>query len=81
MRKKLGKVHAKLQPLVKKDLTYISNAVAAKRRLLSITQEELAASIDVSTPTIQALENGRRIPRLPMLLAILRRLNLKLEIK
>lgn len=44
------------------------------------TQESFAEAIDVNVNTVKYIEQGRRIPSLPMLLRVCRTLNLKLSL-
>lgn len=46
-----------------------------------LTQEALAEGLDCSVSTIKYVEQGRRVPSLPMLLRICKKVNLKLDLR
>ena len=48
------------------------NEVNRHRRLQALSQGQLATSVGVSRQTINAIENGRYLPSLPLALAIAR---------
>ena len=45
-----------------------------------LTQESLAEELDCSVNTIKYIEQGKRVPSLPMLLRICKKIGLKLEL-
>jgi DNA-binding XRE family transcriptional regulator len=80
IKKRLNKLPTKHRNEVLAELRVISITVQTKRKLLGITQEELAEELDIAPTTVQFIEQQRRYPSLPMLLNICRYLELKIKI-
>ena len=59
----------------------IGNAIRARRKLLRLTQEQVAELAGCSKPSVIAAEAGKATLRLDILFAILRVLNLRLRIE
>lgn len=59
----------------------IGRAIRARRKLLRMTQEQLAELAGCSKPSIIAAEAGKPTLRLDILMGILRVLNLKVRIE
>jgi y4mF family transcriptional regulator len=59
----------------------IGNTIRTRRKLLRLTQEQLAELAGCSKPSIIAAEAGKPTLRLDILFAILRVLNLHLRIE
>lgn len=59
----------------------IGQAIRARRKLLRLTQEQVAELAGCSKPSIIAAESGKPTLRLDILFAILRVLNLHLRIE
>jgi putative transcriptional regulator len=53
----------------------VSNSVKEQRKNAGLTQEELAAAMDVSRQTIISIERGKYIPSLPLALKLARFFN------
>ncbi len=61
-------------------LKNIAATLKDERELAGLTQEQLAKQAGISPMTLQFIEQGRRIPSLPMLILLCRKLKLKIEI-
>jgi putative transcriptional regulator len=61
-------------------VSQIISEIRGRRRLLKITQSDLAELSGVSLRTIKAVEKGQANPKLALLLKILEPLGLTLEI-
>lgn len=57
----------------------IGTRVGAYRAAAGITQNGLANKVGVSTQTINALENGKRIPIVPVLISLAREMGLSVD--
>lgn len=66
---------------IKSRIKQIGLTVQEFRIKSKLTQEALAESLDCSVSTIKYVEQGKRIPSLPMLLRICKKIGLKLELK
>jgi putative transcriptional regulator len=53
----------------------VANSVKEQRKNAGLTQEELAAAMDVSRQTIISIERGKYIPSLPLALKLARFFN------
>ena len=60
-------------------LIQISNRIKEIRKKKNITVQELADKADVSKGLISQIENNRTVPSLPVLMSIVRSLNLDLK--
>lgn len=56
------------------------SSITARRNELKLTQESLAHACNVSLPTIKAIESGKRIPSISMLLRMFNRIGLKVTV-
>ena len=65
---------------IKMQLKQIGLRLQTYRIKSKYTQESLAEDLDCSVSTVKYIEQGRRIPSLPMLLRICRKIGLKLEL-
>lgn len=66
---------------VEGKLNEIRVALQNFRQVRKLSQEALAEKTDISTSTIQYVEQGRRAPSLVMLIRLCLALNLELSIK
>lgn len=80
MKSRIKKLPAKHIKSVQKELLRIAQLIQAKREQAGFTQEELAEKLDVSPMTIQFVEQGRRVPSLPLLIALARELSFTLKL-
>lgn len=74
----LSKIPKKDLSLIKSDIRRIGALLQKRRKELGWTQEEFSEFIDVSINSIKYIEQGRRIPSLPMLLRMTKALELKI---
>ena len=79
-RVQLEKIPNKYRKGVERRLWLISKAIQTRRDELKLTQEGLAERLEISSITIQFIEQGRRYPSLPMLFYICEYLRIKVEI-
>lgn len=77
--KRIDRVPAKFRKQVEGRLRRLSAVIRARREALGLTQERLAENLDISIETLKAVEQGRRIPSLAMLLYICLFLNVELK--
>jgi DNA-binding XRE family transcriptional regulator len=68
--KRLDKVPLRYRKQVETRLRRLPRVIRDRRETLGYTQEELSEGLDISIETMKAIEGGRRIPSLPMLLYI-----------
>jgi DNA-binding XRE family transcriptional regulator len=61
-------------------LEHVCTTIQNKRQQLGYTQEELAERLDINVNTLKYIEQGRRIPSLPMLIRICWKMGLELKI-
>lgn len=66
---------------VENKLNELRAALTHFRQAKSFSQESLAEKTDISTSTIQYIEQGRRAPSLVMLIRLCLALNLEITIK
>lgn len=64
---------------ISSELEKMGKAFQRRRKELGWTQEEFAESLSVNVNSVKYIEQGRRIPSLPMLLRITKALKLKLS--
>lgn len=64
---RLDKIPLKYRRGVESQLAKISIVIQSRRKEMGITQEELAEQLDLAVLTIQSIEQGWRIPSLPIL--------------
>lgn len=62
------------------EIKKIASAIQVYRSKKKLTQEALAEVLDVSVNTIKYIEQGRRIPSLPMLFRICRKIGLEVHV-
>ena len=77
--KRIDRVPAKFRKQVEGRLRRLSAVIRARREALGLTQERLAENLDISIETLKAVEQGRRIPSLAMLLYICLYLSVELK--
>jgi DNA-binding XRE family transcriptional regulator len=65
---------------IESELQSIGSAIQTYRQKAKISQEKLAEILDVNVNTIKYIEQGRRLPSLPMLIRICSKINLKLQL-
>jgi transcriptional regulator with XRE-family HTH domain len=65
---------------IKLQIKRIGLAIQEYRMKSKLTQEVLAEELNCSVNTIKYIEQGRRIPSLPMLLRICKKIGLKFEL-
>lgn len=70
-----------LEDKIKPDLLSITKILKARREELGFTQQEVSNRLDCEITTIQAIEQGRRVPSLPTLLCLLKVLKLKFKLE
>lgn len=63
---------------VKSEVARLAKELQARRKERGFTQESLAEKLDVSVGTIKTIEQGLRMPSIPMLIMIARILRLKI---
>lgn len=76
---RLSKVPARYRKNVEKRLAQMSVVLQERRKQMGLTQEELAEKLELSPMTIQFVEQGRRFPSLPTLIAICMSLEIRLD--
>lgn len=64
---------------IERKIGEIGAFLQKRRKALDYTQEEFAELIDINVNTVKYVEQGRRIPSLPMLLLLAKALGLDLE--
>jgi transcriptional regulator with XRE-family HTH domain len=64
---------------VEKHLTVWVNLVRKSRRDKGWTQDQLAEKVGLSLQTLQSIECGRRIPSLPVLLVLSKKLDIEIN--
>jgi transcriptional regulator with XRE-family HTH domain len=81
MGKRVEKIPIKYRKEVRDSLDYLAMTLRNRRKAAKLTQEELAEILDISTASIQHIEQGRRSPSLPMLFYIFKilKVNFKLD--
>lgn len=62
------------------ELKRVVGAIQTHRQKAGLSQEKLAEALDVNVNTIKYIEQGRRLPSLPMLLRICWKIDLELNI-
>lgn len=65
---------------IEAELKKIVSALQLYRHKLGLSQEKLAEELDINVNTIKYIEQGRRLPSLPMLLRICLKINLELNL-
>ncbi len=70
-----------LEAKIKPDLLNISKILKARREELGFTQDQISGMVFCEITTIQAIEQGRRIPSLQTLLCLSKVLKLKLKLE
>lgn len=68
--KRLQRIPPKYRKKVEDSLRTMSRGIQERRENLDLTQEELAEDLDISVETMKAIETGRRVPSLEMLLYV-----------
>ncbi len=63
------------------NIQAISNAIVKRRKMLSVSQKELADLADVSLHSIINLESGRGNPTLQLLLTVVEVLGMKMQLE
>ena len=80
MKKRLQRIPAKHRREIEAEIKGIARKLQKKREEEGLTQERLAERLDISPMAVQFIEQGRRVPSIPMLLYLLRDLGLKMTI-
>jgi DNA-binding XRE family transcriptional regulator len=80
LNKGLGGASAREIKEIEVELKKIGGTIQAYRGKAGYSQESLADALDVNVNTIKYIEQGRRIPSLPMLLRICWKINLDVKI-
>jgi transcriptional regulator with XRE-family HTH domain len=73
-----SRVPAKDLKYVKAESAKIGTKLQKRRKELGYTQEQLAELLDVTTETVRFIEQGIRIPSLPMLIRLARALKFEI---
>lgn len=68
--KRLEKVPPRYRKQVETRLRRLPRLIRDRRQALDYTQEELSEGLEISIETMKAIEGGRRVPSLSMLLYI-----------
>lgn len=66
---------------IKAEIKKICSDLQARRKKMGLTQEKLAESLNVDINTIKYIEQGRRLPSLPMLIRICRELQISFSVR
>lgn len=74
-RQKSAAAHATHSPLA----VYLGQKVRERREQIGMTQETLANTLDVTPLYVSAIENGRRLPSLPLFLTLANTLGSSLD--
>jgi transcriptional regulator with XRE-family HTH domain len=77
----LSKVPKKELIVIQDELIELGKKLQKRRKELGFTQESFAEAMDVSANSVKYIEQGRRIPSLPMLMRLVRALKLKLTVE
>jgi transcriptional regulator with XRE-family HTH domain len=64
---------------IKAETDKIASLFQDRRKELGMTQEEFAEKLDLNVNTVKYIEQGRRIPSLPMLFRIAKALHLEVR--
>lgn len=64
---------------IKNETLKVAALFQQRRKELGMTQEDFAEKLDLNVNTIKYIEQGRRIPSLPMLFRIAKALQLDLR--
>jgi len=73
----LSKVPKREAAAINREIEEIGQRLQRRRKELDMTQEEFAEVLGINVNSIKYIEQGRRIPSLPMLLRLLKALKLK----
>jgi DNA-binding XRE family transcriptional regulator len=65
---------------IESELKRIASAIQNHRQKSGMSQETLAEVLDVNVNTVKYIEQGRRLPSLPMLIRICNKIGLELTI-
>lgn len=79
-RKRLEKIPKKYLSHVETQLENFGTRIRARREEIGLTQQELAAKLELAVMTIQFIEQGRRYPSLPLLFYICKALKIPVSI-
>ena len=77
----LSKVPKKEILVIQDELSDLGKKLQKGRKDLGYTQESFAEEMDINVNSVKYIEQGRRIPSLPMLLRLVRALKLKLTVE
>lgn len=77
----LSKVPKKEILVIQDELSDLGKKLQKRRKDLGYTQESFAEEMDINVNSVKYIEQGRRIPSLPMLLRLVRALKLKLTVE
>jgi transcriptional regulator with XRE-family HTH domain len=69
------------QKAIKDDVVKIGALFQARRKELGFTQEEFAERLGLNVNSVKYIEQGRRIPSLPMLFRIAKALKIDVILK
>jgi len=76
----LSRISKKEAAILETQIAAMGETFQARRKELGMTQDELSEKLDIGANTIKFIEQGRRIPSLPMFLRICKALKLKIEL-
>jgi len=65
---------------IKAEVSKIITSIQDRRKELGFTQESFAEYLDVSVTTVKFIEQGRRLPSLPMLIRVATALKLSVRL-
>ena len=65
---------------IKTETDKLGEFFQVRRKELEMTQEDFAEKLDLNVNTIKYIEQGRRVPSLPMFFRILKALHLEMKI-
>ncbi len=77
--KRVERVPLKYRKQVEVRLRRLPRIIRDRREALGLTQERLAENLEISIETMKAIESGRRVPSLAMLLYFCLYLNIDLK--
>lgn len=76
----LAKVPKKEVPAIDAQIRSMATIIQNRRNEMKMSQETLAEEVSASVNTVKYIEQGRRIPSLPMLIRIAKVLKLSLSL-
>lgn len=76
----IGNLPKKDQVYVKQWLSKLRKKLQEARKTHGFTQESLAEHLEISVNTIKYIEQGRRLPSLPLMLRLCKALKVKVSL-